>query len=320
MAAPKKRKLTKREPKRIIKRKTTTRKRSAAKAPAKKTTARKTASAKSTTRSSAVDRKAADLKLTEKLKSYQDKGLSLKDASDKLGIRPAKARRLLQVSGVRPKDKIVGTDKEVGSKIKKARDEEGVSWGVLRARTGLTTRKVKALYASAGGKGTSSTSAKRASSKTTTRKATTRKAKTNTRTSAKTTTRKRTAVKDPNKKATPRAPRSKKTATKKESADTASAGLTSRQRRRASKNAESKKHLDTLWDLDSTDKQVTAAIEGRTLVVTREMNGHKTTPTEHTVHTVKEIGISNREGRVIHFLDDNQQNRVITAREVTGIK
>lgn len=310
MAAPKKRKLTTREPKRILKRKPARKKTAAA----KKTAAKKTASAKSATRSTAVDRKAEDLKMTEKLKSYQDKGLSLKDASDKLGIRPAKARRLLQVSGVRPKDKIVGTDKDVAAKIKKARDDEGVSWGVLRARTGMTTRKVKAMYASAGGK---STGAKRTASKTAA-KPTTRKAKTNTRTTAKAKSTTKAASKT---KATARAPRTRKTKATKEVATTAeSSGLTSRQRRRASKNAESKKRLNTLWDLDSTDKQVTAAIEGQTLVVTRNMNGHAIAPTEHTVGTIKEIGISNREGRVIHFLDENLQNRVVTAREVTDLK
>jgi hypothetical protein len=319
MAAPKKRKLTTREPKRILKRKPESKKTSAKRntskrTAAKKTTGRKPASAKTTTRSSAVDRKAEDLKLTEKLKSYQDKGLSLKDASEKLGIRPAKARRLLQTSSVRPKDKIVGTDKDVASKIKKARDDEGVSWGVLRARTGLTTRKIKAMYASAGGKGTSTTK------KTAAKKPTTRKAKTNTRTTAKRSA-KSTTKAAAKTKATARAPRTRKTkAAKTEATDNGSSGLTSRQRRRAQKSAESKKRLDTLWDLDSTDKQVKDAIEGRTLVVTREMNGHKITPTEHSVGTVKQIGISNREGRVIHFVDENQQNRVITAREVTDLK
>jgi hypothetical protein len=294
-------KVTAREPKRIINRKKSTAK-SKAKAPAKKQTAA----------ASKVERGATEAKHAEQVKKLVDGGASIAEAAKKVGIATGLAKRLYNKAAVNPKDRIVGSDKEVAKKIAVLRDKENVPWPVIRARTGMSPKQMRDLYEDATGKSwrdsgaAASTNgkpkAKSAAKAKTTAKRTTTKAKANGKT-----------------KAAPRARRAKSKSTAKAESAQAPVGQTKREQR-SRRNAENEKVLDALHDLDTDNDTIPAMLEGKTITVTFDINGNKQKPREYQVTKVKDVGMSDREGRIVHYLDENKQNRVTSTREITAVK
>jgi hypothetical protein len=295
------RKVTAREPKRIIKRKKST-------AKAKATAAKKQTAATS----SKVERGATEAKQAEQVKKLVDGGASIAEAAKKVGIATGLAKRLFNKAAVSPKDRIVGSDKEVGKKIAVLRDKENVPWPLIRARTGMSPKQMRDLYEDATGKSWRDSGS--ASSNGTAKAKSATKAKT----TAKRTTTKAKATNGKTK-AAARGRRAKSKSTAKAESTKAPVGQTKREQR-SRRNAENEKVLDALHDLDTDNELIPEMLEGKTITVTFDINGNKQKPREYQVTKVKDVGMSDREGRIVHYLDENKQNRVSSTREITAVK
>lgn len=88
----------------------------------------------------------------------EEEELGWGEISERLGYGDGNATGKLQLryfeEEVRrnPRLKITGkNEEELGRKIRKARDEDMLSWGKIMARTGLGLQRVRALYDEAGG-------------------------------------------------------------------------------------------------------------------------------------------------------------------------
>lgn len=303
--SPAKRRVTKREPKTIIKR--------------KKTTAKRPAAKKQTATERKVERGAVQAKQAEQIKKLVDGGKTISEAAAKVGITAGLAKRLNNKANVSSKDRIVGTDKEVGKRIAALRDKEGVQWPVIRARTGMGPKQIRDLYESATGKSWRESGPKGASKPGPKPKAkTTAKAKPAAKRAAgrpKATAKAKTASAR-GRKAKPSAAKRQAKATAK--AEAAPSGQV-KGGRRAQRIAANKKVLDALHDLDTDNTLIPDMIEGKTLTVTFTIDGNKQKPRDYEVSKVLDVGFSDRNGRVIHYLDGNQQNRATSTREITAV-
>jgi hypothetical protein len=320
---PRGKRVTAREPKRIIRRKKVTSRKKvvASKRPAKKVVAKKTRATKT------VDKMAKAEANADKVVALVDtKGMSMADAAAKLGIAPALAKRLYLKATTNPTDRIVGTDKELGKKIAALRDKENVAWPKIRARSGLAPGKMRQLYEEATGKdwrdsGTRGADAPRKgrpSGTKTTRKAAAKKTVGRAARPKKTAARKAGAKSNGQPRAAGRATKAKRTA--KVKATAAPSGQT-KSGRLARIKAEMNEKLETLWDSDQQDLAThKELLEGHTITVTRDVDGRKLKPTDHDVLTVKKVGISNREGKIFMFMDEARQTRTVGSREVTAIR
>lgn len=273
------------EPKRIIKRK----------APASKKT---TASDRPSREDRVKEKLALQNEQMTRVKEFTDAGMKLEKAAAKVGVSLPLARRLLNKSTVKPGEKVVGTDREVGKAIAKLR-KEGVPWPTIRARTGMSGAKIRSLYEQTTGE---SASQGRTAKPKPTAKATRSK---------KTGTAKRKA------KATARAPRTRK-AKAAASEDTGSSGMP--KGRRAQRTFNAKLLSEVVWNLDTKVADLKAAIAGKMIEVSRSIEGRPLHPTEHAVVTVVKVQDHDREGRVISFIDENRQTRYVSTREITGLK
>lgn len=297
-------KVTTREPKRIINRKKSTAKKRTAKAPVKKSASERK-----------VERGANEAKQAEQVKKLVDGGMKIGEAAKKVGIAAGLAKRLFNKASVSTKDRIVGTEKEVGKKIAALRDKENVPWPVIRARTGMGPKQMRDLYEQTTGKhwresGPAKSTKRGPAGKSATKSAGSRRKATSKRSAkAKTTT-----------KAAARGRRSKaKAKAAKPTTQKSPAGETKREQR-TRRIAENEKVLDALHDLDTDNDTIPEMLEGKTIVVTFDINGNKHKPREYTVTKVKDVSFSDREGRIVHYLDENKQNRVTSTREITAVK
>lgn len=298
------RKVTAKEPKRIINRKKSTAKKRTAKSPAKKSANERQ-----------VERGANEAKQAEQVKKLVDGGMKLGEAAKKVGITAGLAKRLYNKANVSGKDRIVGNDKEVGKKIAALRDKEDVPWPVIRARTGMGPKQMRDLYEQTTGKhwresGPAKSNGK-AKTKTTARDTAAKSKATSKRTTVK--------AKANGKPAAARGRRAKPKSTAKATVTKQPAGQTKREQR-SRRNAENVKVLDALHDLDTDNKLIPAMLEGKTITVTFDINGNKQKPREYQITKVKDVGFSDREGRIVHYLDENKQNRVTSTREITAVK
>lgn len=233
------------------------------------------------------------------------KGMAIGDAAKKLKMSKGKAIRLYARATVNPRQRVVGTDAEVGKAIVKMRDSEGLKWMPdIWARTGLRPAKAKALYKAAGGKGATSNGAgaKKAGMKKATAKAARAKATASGRKSA------AKAMAD----ATQRAGRKRKAAKGK-------AGGARPKGRKARREASKALLNEVIWNNDTSEKEVSEALTGRTIEVTREINGRSMKPLKHRIKSVKEVTVHDQHGRVIEFIDEDGQDRFVSAREITAL-
>ena len=75
----------------------------------------------------------------------EEQELKWGDIATELSCTPGKAMQAYMIHTVKPKDRIKGTDEEISSAVVAARDE-GASWGILIARTGLTEGALRNIY------------------------------------------------------------------------------------------------------------------------------------------------------------------------------
>lgn len=95
-----------------------------------------------------------DEKLTKAIVAARKKGEKWDPIAEQLGCTPGKAQQLMMIYEVEqdPSLKITGkTDADLGKKIVRARDKDGLSFGQLVARTGFAQSRVRSLYAEASG-------------------------------------------------------------------------------------------------------------------------------------------------------------------------
>lgn len=107
------------------------------------------------------ERGAGRIKLAER---YEEEGAKVQEAMTKLdgdidkvaenlGMSKMKVRKLSARASIDPKNRITGTDEEIGAEIARLRDEEGLGWmPELWSRTGMTPKRMKALYEQSTGK------------------------------------------------------------------------------------------------------------------------------------------------------------------------
>lgn len=138
----------------------------AKKSAARKPVARKPAPRKSTAKPTAAKKPTARKKGSGRgkvLKRFEEEGpkvVALYEelgdfgkVGEKLGMSARKCRRLYALTTLKPGDRIVGSDAEVGKAIARLRDGEGLPWAPdLWARTGLGIAKMRKLYEEASGK------------------------------------------------------------------------------------------------------------------------------------------------------------------------
>ena len=228
-------------------------------------------------------------------------GLSVSDAAAKMKISKGKATRLYARAKVKPSQRVVGTDAEVGKAIVKMVDQDGLKWTPdVWARTGLRPVKAKALYKAAGGKGTTGRAAANGTRKKSTAK--------------------RTAKGGAARRAKATAGRSKKTTATKKAATPKRAARAGRPKGRRAQREEARELLhDVIWPNDSKQADVVRALEGRTIEVSREINGHPMKPTDHKVVSVADIKMTDK-GRIVEYTDEKQQHRFVQVREITALK
>jgi len=268
----KKKRVSTREPKTIIKRKKVKGKGKVGR-PKKTSAVKKEATAKL----------ADDSKFQADVKALMKKHGDDFDKIAKLLKAPrAKVKRAYLATQVKPGDRVVGTDAEVGKAIVKMRDTEGLTWPEIRVRAGVSGVKARELYAKAGGKGE-------------------RPAK----------------EKAPKKKLTKKE-KADRLAAKKE----ARAKKAGRPKGARARRDERKKLLvDVIWNLDVMDKKKIAdVLEDRTISIAREINGHALRAVSFKVRAIKSVKPHDREGKLIEFVDTNHQTRFVAAREIAEIK
>lgn len=123
-------------------------------------TARKRAAAKAEVDESAAGKraavKAANETLGQDIKTMRDDdGKKFSEISEELGIASGKVLFLYACASVKPKDKIKWkTDDELASGIVSARDDDGLSWGLISARAGVPESRVRKVYTDTTGKST----------------------------------------------------------------------------------------------------------------------------------------------------------------------
>jgi hypothetical protein len=230
----------------------------------------------------------------------------------------ARGRKRKAISEDAPKKKavkadITGTDAKVGKQIVKLRDS-GESWPKIRARTGLSGKRVRDLYEETSGKpdprarGPRTAKSKKSAAKGNGRRRRTRETENGEKPAVKKT-----------------AARGRKKRTAKSKAAAKAGGRRSASGRRASRRNPMKlanrKLLDeVIHDLDTKGKAVAEALNGRTIDVGRTIEGRPMKTTSHRVVKVKTVKKSDREGRVIGFIDENQQSRFVASREIVALR
>lgn len=287
-AVKKKKRVSRAEPKSIIKRK-----KSATKKPAKK------AAAKKIDKEAKKKAKLAEQhELSSKAAKMAKAGKKPDVIAKKLGISKAKVRHFLNAASVKSKDRLVGTNAEIGAKIAKLRDEEGLPWPKVRARTdGLSGGAIRRLYEEATGKDWHDSGLKKKAEK----KTKTAKGK------------KKVAATKKTKKV------KKSLSAAKAEADQAKASgkKAGRPKGRKARREEAARVLrDVIWDTDTKLSGLKKAIEGRTITIERE--GLR--PVDLVVKTVKDFKLHDREGKVMELVDSNMKARFISTREITALK
>lgn len=296
------------------KKKTTVKKTAAKKkSAAKKTTAKGNGSAKATARSKRasaretgkVDRLESEAAEASELQSLIKGGMTITEAALEAGISRPRARRLVAKASVKPKDRIVGTDEEIGAQIVDLVDNEGMKLVPdMVARTGMSPGKVRRMYREAGGSGLRSG----------------RPAKGNgaaKKTAAKGTSKKASA------KAKSAAPRERKSAGKKlTAAERKEARKARAQERRAARREQTNKMRDELWDLDTPVKRIKEIMEDRIVTIAYEINGRPMKPRDLKVSKVVKVedGKGNEGGKVVFFTDADQRHHTVNFRNISDVR
>lgn len=91
-----------------------------------------------------------DMELAAAIKKDRDSDMGWAEIAEKHEVAQGKAMLLFMVASVPAKERITGTEEEVGKAIVKARNE-GESWGRLSARAGIGEGKVRTLFEAHGG-------------------------------------------------------------------------------------------------------------------------------------------------------------------------
>lgn len=123
------------------------------KAPAKKAAAKKAPDTKKETKNRAIRMPERDLDLAKQVAELRNSDPQPKwsEVAEQLGISQGKAMFLYEVSKVRPKDRIKWEDEDdLAAKVVEARNE-GLSWGIIMARTGLGEGVVRKAFERGGG-------------------------------------------------------------------------------------------------------------------------------------------------------------------------
>lgn len=97
-------------------------------------------------------RQARDYGVTgEQLQQMRDDGMGWLEIMDEVGAKSAIPLRKILVAYQAEQDEEFQLDIEDGDAIVAARDDEGLGWGQIAARTGASVAEVKAAYTEAGG-------------------------------------------------------------------------------------------------------------------------------------------------------------------------
>jgi hypothetical protein len=295
-----KKRVSTREPTRIIKRKKPSARKSTARAQRAKSVAKREDKVKA--------KLADDSALSAKAVAMSKRGKTPAEIAEKLGVSQAKVKRYVNASDVKPKDRIVGTPAEIGAKIVKLRDEEGVPWPTIRARTGLSGGAIRKLYEEASGYDwrDSGPIKEDAPAK---KKATAKKAgrvKAGTKTDRTKKVRKVRKTRKSTSDALTEANDAKSKAKR--------AGRPKGPRARREEGA--KLLRDVVWDSDSSVADLNKALSGKTITIERE--GLRSQ--EVKVEKVKDSKVSDRMGKVIEFTSDGVKTRFVATREIAAIK
>jgi len=309
-----KKRVSTKEPTAIIKRKKRTASRTRTDRKAARA-GRKRGEAKGETKAKARSSKSADeAKLIEKVAGLLKKGKSVKDIAEILGVSFSKAKRLVMAAQLKPKDRIVGNTAEIGATIVKLR-KEGVSWPQIRVRTGLGGATVRRLYEESSGKDWRDSGATRSTAK----KTTGRKKASAVKGTKRDRTRKGTAKKTRVKKGRTRKSTSEALSEANEAAATKGSRAKKAGRpkgRRALRDQNAQVLRDVIWDHDSSNADVKAALKGKTITIERE--GLRSQDVK--VKAVKDVKVSTRMGRMVEFTDADGKSRFVASREITGIR
>jgi hypothetical protein len=212
---------------------------------------------------------------------------------------------------------VVGTTKDVARKIVKMRDA-GESWPKIKMATGLGGMTIRRLYSETSGKDWQDATIERSSSgrskKAASKKSASKKAPANKRAG-----RKSRAPKDEGSETAPRKTRKvKKTKSAKKNGGTETTTKTGRGKagRKAKKDRNVQILKDVIWDTDTDTQTLKEELKGRVITVERE--GLR--PRDIRVAKVLDTSISDREGKVIHYKDDDGKDRYVATREITALR
>jgi hypothetical protein len=89
----------------------------------------------------------SDLDKAPRIKKMREQGKPWAEIADKLKMTAGRAQFILLASEVKPKDRIkFDGDDDLAQKIVAARDDDGLSWPLISARSGVTEGRVKDIY------------------------------------------------------------------------------------------------------------------------------------------------------------------------------
>lgn len=113
-----------------------------------KAPAKVTGAAKETTRSR---QRAENADLLDLVKEDVAEGMKQKDIAAKHSISQGRASFLMQAASVKPSQKVKWTDATLPGLVKKARENEHLSWALIMIRYGISEGRARAAYRDAGG-------------------------------------------------------------------------------------------------------------------------------------------------------------------------
>jgi hypothetical protein len=200
---------------------------------------------------------------------------------------------------------VTGNDTKVGKAIVRMKGE-GLPMPAIRARTGLRPLKIKELYeATTGepwGRGRGVASADEDEEATPRRRRTTTKKTTAKRTTSKKTTARRG-----------RRPRAEEGGSPKDNGE--SQPRTRRERREASQVT-----LKKIWSADTPAEKQAELLEGRTILVDRELSGRRRKPTPYVVKSVSKVANVKSGGRAVFFNDAEGKQHVIKLGDIKALR
>lgn len=75
-----------------------------------------------------------------------------------------------------------------------------------------------------------------------------------------------------------------------------------------------------MHNLDTPEDEVREILEGRNIVIDRDVNGHPMRPIKEKVLRITKFVEPKDGGKAILYIDGNQQNRSVNFREISEIR